>query len=198
MLRFYQVMAQMSMRIWLTCTASYVAYTFAMGGLSTWGPTLLQRKFVVSSAQAGAVFGGLAVVRGRAARRCPGQQRCSVSDGGACRAAGDVYLWCGTVVCPDSQGGKSVKILSVFAHVLARLWFRTLQREGPALPPGPVLLVLNHPNGLLDPLIATALLDPPPRFLAKATLWKIWPLKPFLRLFNLIPVQRPQTVPRAK
>lgn len=85
-----------------------------------------------------------------------------------------------------------MKILSVFAHVMAHLWFRTLQREGPALPPGPVLLVLNHPNGLLDPLVATALLDPPPRFLAKATLWKIWPLKPFVRLFNPIPVQRPQ------
>ena len=85
-----------------------------------------------------------------------------------------------------------MKILSVFAHVLARLWFRTLQREGPALPPGPVLLVLNHQNGLLDPLVATALLEPPPRFLAKATLWQIWPLKPLLRLFNPIPVQRPQ------
>jgi predicted MFS family arabinose efflux permease len=51
-------------RIWLACTASYVAYTFAMGGLSTWGPTLLQRRFGVSTAQAGVVFGGLAVVTG--------------------------------------------------------------------------------------------------------------------------------------
>jgi sugar phosphate permease len=51
-------------RIWLACTASYVAYTFAMGGLSTWGPTLLQRRFAVSTAQAGLVFGGLAVVTG--------------------------------------------------------------------------------------------------------------------------------------
>lgn len=51
-------------RIWLACTASYVAYTFAMGGLSTWGPTLLQRRFDVSTAKAGLVFGGLAVVTG--------------------------------------------------------------------------------------------------------------------------------------
>ena len=51
-------------RIWLACTASYVAYTFAMGGLSTWGPTLLQRRFGVSTARAGLVFGGLAVVTG--------------------------------------------------------------------------------------------------------------------------------------
>ncbi len=51
-------------RIWLACTASYVAYTFAMGGLSMWGPTLLQRRFAVSTAQAGIAFGGLAVVTG--------------------------------------------------------------------------------------------------------------------------------------
>jgi sugar phosphate permease len=51
-------------RIWLACTASYVAYTFAMGGLSTWGPTLLQRRFAITTAKAGLVFGGLAVVTG--------------------------------------------------------------------------------------------------------------------------------------
>ncbi|WP_243382384.1 spinster family MFS transporter [Geothrix alkalitolerans] len=51
-------------RIWLACTASYVAYTFAMGGLSTWGPTLVQRRFGVSTARAGLVFGALAVVTG--------------------------------------------------------------------------------------------------------------------------------------
>lgn len=51
-------------RVWLACTASYVAYTFAMGGLSTWGPTLFQRRFGVGTAKAGLVFGGLAVVTG--------------------------------------------------------------------------------------------------------------------------------------
>ncbi len=51
-------------RIWVACTASYVAYTFAMGALSHWGPTLLQRKFSVSTGQAGTVFGGIAVVTG--------------------------------------------------------------------------------------------------------------------------------------
>ncbi|WP_306591307.1 MFS transporter [Geothrix sp. 21YS21S-4] len=51
-------------RVWLACTASYIAYTFAMGALSTWAPTLLQRRFGVSTASAGMVFGGLAVVTG--------------------------------------------------------------------------------------------------------------------------------------
>jgi sugar phosphate permease len=51
-------------RVWLACTLSYVAYTFAMGGLSTWGPTLLQRRFAVSTGQAGLVFGVLAATTG--------------------------------------------------------------------------------------------------------------------------------------
>ena len=56
--------ALFSNRIWIACTASYVAYTFAMGALSHWGPTLLQRKFGVATGDAGMVFGGLAVVTG--------------------------------------------------------------------------------------------------------------------------------------
>ncbi len=51
-------------RVWLACTGSYVAYTFAMGALSTWGPTLLQRRFGVGISQAGLAFGGFAVVTG--------------------------------------------------------------------------------------------------------------------------------------
>jgi 1-acyl-sn-glycerol-3-phosphate acyltransferase len=78
------------------------------------------------------------------------------------------------------------------ARVLAGIWFRSLRLEGPALPPGPVLLLLNHPNGLLDPLAAEALLDPAPGWLAKATLWRILPLRPFLAMFRAIPVTRPK------
>ncbi len=51
-------------RIWLACTVSYTAYTFAMGALSTWAPTLLQRVHGISAGRAGIVFGGLAVVTG--------------------------------------------------------------------------------------------------------------------------------------
>lgn len=82
--------------------------------------------------------------------------------------------------------------LKAFARATGKLWFRRLKVEGPALPEGPVLLVLNHPNGLLDPLVATALLPRPPRFVAKAGLWKLLPLRPFLALFRPIPVARAQ------
>ena len=83
-------------------------------------------------------------------------------------------------------------LASPLARALAGLWFRTLRREGPPLPAGPVLLLLNHPNGLLDPLAVEALLEPPPGWLAKATLWRILPLRPFLALFKAIPVTRPK------
>ena len=78
------------------------------------------------------------------------------------------------------------------ARALAGIWFRTLRREGPEPPPGPTLILLNHPNGLLDPLAATALLDPVLGWLAKAALWRILPLRPLLGLFRAIPVTRPK------
>lgn len=78
------------------------------------------------------------------------------------------------------------------ARILAGLWFRTCRREGPEPPPGPALVLLNHPNGLLDPLVASALLDPPPGWLAKAALWRLVPLRPLLRVFRAIPVTRPK------
>ncbi|WP_243303700.1 1-acyl-sn-glycerol-3-phosphate acyltransferase [Geothrix oryzisoli] len=78
------------------------------------------------------------------------------------------------------------------AGYLGRIWFRALRREGPPLPPGPCLILLNHPNGLLDPLAAAALLDRRAGWLAKATLWKVAPLRPFLGAFRAIPVTRPR------
>lgn len=51
-------------RVWLACTASYIGYTFAMGALTHWLPTLFQRRYGVDIAEAGMVFGGMAVVTG--------------------------------------------------------------------------------------------------------------------------------------
>lgn len=56
--------ALFSNRIWLACTISYTGYTFAMGALSHWSPTLLTRKFGLTTGEAGMIFGGFAVVTG--------------------------------------------------------------------------------------------------------------------------------------
>ncbi|MBL0210377.1 MAG: 1-acyl-sn-glycerol-3-phosphate acyltransferase [Holophagaceae bacterium] len=84
------------------------------------------------------------------------------------------------------------KTRSITARALSRLWFRTLRVEGPGLPAGPVLVVVNHPNGLLDPLVVSALVAPSPCFLAKSTLWRMLPLRPLLAIFQAIPVERAQ------
>ena len=85
-----------------------------------------------------------------------------------------------------------MKAAKGFSRLVGALWFRRMRVEGPALPEGPVLLLLNHPNALLDPLVAAALLPRTPRFVAKATLWKQAVLRPFLALFDPIPVHRAQ------
>ena len=59
-----RVIATFRTRVWLACTASYVAYTFAMGALATWAPSLLQRRFHVDIGTAGTAFGAIAVVTG--------------------------------------------------------------------------------------------------------------------------------------
>ncbi|HJU83358.1 MAG TPA: MFS transporter [Holophagaceae bacterium] len=51
-------------RIWLACTGSYVAYTFAMGVLTAWGPTLLQRVHHADLKDVGLFFGAITVLTG--------------------------------------------------------------------------------------------------------------------------------------
>lgn len=55
---------------------------------------------------------------------------------------------------------------------------------------GPTLLVANHANGFVDPAVVAASLRRVPRFVAKATLWKFLPARPFLALAGVIPVYR--------
>jgi 1-acyl-sn-glycerol-3-phosphate acyltransferase len=56
----------------------------------------------------------------------------------------------------------------------------------------PLVLVANHVNGLIDPLLLIGPLPVMPRFLGKSTLWKIVFLRPFLNLAGTIPVYRRQ------
>ncbi|HEX6401439.1 MAG TPA: lysophospholipid acyltransferase family protein, partial [Actinomycetota bacterium] len=73
-------------------------------------------------------------------------------------------------------------------------WFRAVDATGLERIPrtGPVLLVANHPGGVVDPALLTATVARPVRFLAMATLWRIWPLRPLLWLAGAIPVHRAQ------
>jgi glycerol-3-phosphate O-acyltransferase/dihydroxyacetone phosphate acyltransferase len=78
------------------------------------------------------------------------------------------------------------------ARLLVRVFFRQVELEdGDRVPAsGPVVLVANHLNGLVDGLLLIATLGRYPRFLGKSTLFKILPLWPFLKFAGVIPVYR--------
>ena len=78
------------------------------------------------------------------------------------------------------------------ARLLVHVFFRRIElQNGDRLPAtGPVVLVANHLNGLVDGLLLMATLGRYPRFLGKSTLFKILPLWPFLKFAGVIPVYR--------
>ena len=53
-----------------------------------------------------------------------------------------------------------------------------------------MLVVANHGNGFVDPVVVAAVLGRLPRFLAKAALWKVVIARPFLGLAGVLPVYR--------
>ncbi len=84
-------------------------------------------------------------------------------------------------------------LLPVFSRV-SRLALRTFYRlevAGGRVPPaGPVLLVANHPNSLLDPAMVVAVAGRPVRFLAKAPLFGDAQVGWLVRGAGAIPVYR--------
>lgn len=79
-----------------------------------------------------------------------------------------------------------------FARLLIHIFFREIEVESREHLPasGPVVVVANHINGLVDGLLLIAALSRYPRFLGKSTLFKIVPLWPFLKFAGVVPVYR--------
>jgi 1-acyl-sn-glycerol-3-phosphate acyltransferase len=82
--------------------------------------------------------------------------------------------------------------MAKLSRLLVHVFFRSveLQCEENLPNTGPVVLVANHVNGLIDGLLLMATLDRYPRFLGKSTLFKIVPLWPFLKFAGVIPIYR--------
>ena len=83
-----------------------------------------------------------------------------------------------------------MRVIDRLASAIARTFYRV---DHVGVPPGdgPLLLLPNHPNSLLDPALVMATAARPVRFLAKSTLFHT-PLRPLLSAAGAIPVYRRQ------
>lgn len=73
--------------------------------------------------------------------------------------------------------------------------FHHIERVGPELPDGPVLVVANHPNSLLDPLVIFRIAGRATRPLAKAPLFEQPGVGLLLRAMSGLPVYRREDDP---
>ena len=88
-------------------------------------------------------------------------------------------------------------VLSALCWLVSRVVYR-LSVDGPTIPPGgPVLLVANHPNSLIDPVIVAGITGRRVRFLAKAPLFTDSKIGWMVKAAGAIPVYRKQDDPSA-
>lgn len=97
----------------------------------------------------------------------------------------------GAGVEAESRGFRFVRWV---ARLMLRSQYRRIEVDGAEQVPasGPVLLVANHFLSLVDTMALFHASPRPASFLAKAPMWKIGLLRPFLDAAGAVPVYRPQ------
>ncbi len=85
-------------------------------------------------------------------------------------------------------------VATAVSRLVLRVFYRRIEASGLVRVPaaGPTILVLNHPNGLMDPLLLLCLSPRPVAFLAKSPLFSMPFVSLFVKAFDSIPVYRPQ------
>lgn len=85
-----------------------------------------------------------------------------------------------------------VPVLYRFCTLAVRTYYRFEVRGATPPESGPIVVVANHPNGVVDPGCVIAAAGRPLRYLAKAPLFDYFLLGPLVRGSGAIPVQRRQ------
>lgn len=79
-------------------------------------------------------------------------------------------------------------------RLVLRVFFRQIEIVGAdqLTSEGPLIFIVNHPNGLIDPLFVLCLADRRVSFLAKEPLFRMFLVGAFVRAFECLPVYRKQ------
>lgn len=91
---------------------------------------------------------------------------------------------------------RTDRFLRRLGRLVLSVFFREIQTIGTAKIPadGPVMIVSNHVNSLIDGILVTSFLPRMPRLLAASTVWNYLPLRPFLSAAGVIPLYRSHEV----
>lgn len=90
------------------------------------------------------------------------------------------------------KGSFTRRAVHAVFSVSLRLFFRRIETSGVELVPmkGPLVFVLNHPNGLIDPALVFCALPRRVSFLAKSTLFRMPVLGFLMRTMEALPLYR--------
>jgi glycerol-3-phosphate O-acyltransferase/dihydroxyacetone phosphate acyltransferase len=90
------------------------------------------------------------------------------------------------------KGGATRWLVHAVISIALRLFFRRIETSRAELVPmtGPVIFVLNHPNGLIDPALVFCSLPRRISFLAKSTLFRLPVLAFLLHTVEALPLYR--------
>jgi 1-acyl-sn-glycerol-3-phosphate acyltransferase len=95
------------------------------------------------------------------------------------------------------RGTPSQRLVRLIISLALRLFFRRIETSGAELAPmdEPLIFVLNHPNGLIDPALVFCALPRRISFLAKSTLFEMPFIGGLLRLVEALPLYRRADAP---